>query len=69
MSFLHQNRARICFKSFIVSKLRLFKNASEFQDVSVRDFQFDENRKWEGDAYDCSYHVNFIFLLPIRLKT
>ena len=24
-------------------KMALFKNASEFQDVSVREFQFDEN--------------------------
>ena len=58
---LHQNKAQICFESFEVSKWRLFKNASEFQDVSVREFQFDENRKAGGAAYDCLYHVKSIF--------
>ena len=48
---LHQNKAQICFESFEVSKLRLIKNASEFQDVSVREFQFDENRKAGGTAF------------------
>ena len=34
---------QICFKSFKVSQQRLIKNASEFQDVSVGEFQIDEN--------------------------
>ena len=38
---LHQNKTQICFKSFKVSKRR-FQNASEFQDTSVREFQFGE---------------------------
>ena len=32
-------------------------NTSEFQDVSVREFQFDENLIWESGAYDCSTNV------------
>lgn len=36
---LYQNMTRICFKSFKVSERRLFKNVSEFQDISVREFQ------------------------------
>ena len=36
---LYQNMTQICFKSFKVSERRLFKNVSEFQDISVREFQ------------------------------
>ena len=37
-------------------------NTSEFQDLSVREFQFDENRILESDAYDCSIKAIFILL-------
>ena len=29
-------------------------NTSEFQGISANEFQFDENRIWERDVYDCS---------------
>ena len=29
-------------------------NTSEFQGISAKEFQFDENRIWERDVYDCS---------------
>ena len=30
-------------------------NTSEFQGISANEFQFDENRIWERDVYDCIY--------------
>ena len=48
MIYIHQNTTQIYFKSFKVSDWRLFKNASEFQGSSVRDFQFDEKLKNGG---------------------
>lgn len=40
---------RTClFKQFYVRCV--FKNASEFQDISVRKFQIDENEKNGGDC-------------------
>ena len=39
------------------------KNASEFQDISVRDFQFGETTEERRlDAYDCFGNVEFILL-------
>ena len=50
---LHQNMTQICFKSFKVSKWRFSRNVSEFQDISVREFQFDGTEYGRWSAYDC----------------